>query len=44
MRNFITGTTQLVSVNSAGTGGGINASYDPTISADGTVVAFYSGC
>ncbi len=42
VRNFATGTTQLVSVNMAGTRGGNVPSYDPRISADGTIVAFYS--
>jgi hypothetical protein len=42
VRNFKTGTTQLVSVNLAGTRGGNLYSYDPKISADGNVVVFYS--
>jgi hypothetical protein len=41
-RNFITGTTELVSINSAGTGSGNGDSHGPGISADGTVVTFYS--
>jgi hypothetical protein len=42
VRNYTTGTTTLVSVNMAGTKGGNRSSYEPIISADGTVVAFYS--
>jgi hypothetical protein len=42
-RNLSSGTTTLVSVNSAGTGSGNNQSYSPVISNDGTVVAFTSG-
>src|SRR5262249_25884825 len=41
-RNLVTGTTTLVSMNSAGTGSGNSSSYDPVISADGSVVAFDS--
>jgi TolB protein len=42
VRSFTTGTTQLVSVNMAGTRGGNVPSYDPGISADGTIVTFSS--
>ena len=41
-RNIVTGTTYLVSMNSAGTANGNGYSYDPAISADGSVVAFRS--
>ena len=41
-RNLATGTTYLVSVNSAGTGSGNGSSDSPVISADGNVVAFRS--
>jgi hypothetical protein len=41
-RNIVTGTTTLVSVNSAGTGGGHGYSYEPAISADGNVIIFRS--
>jgi hypothetical protein len=41
-RNLLTGTTQLVSINSAGTAGGNGASDTPVISANGSVVAFRS--
>ena len=41
-RNLTTGVTTLVSVNSAGTGGGNDISYKPAISADGNFVAFNS--
>ena len=41
-RNLTTGTTYLVSVNSAGTGSGNGTSDSPVISADGNVVAFRS--
>ncbi len=42
-RDLSGGTTQLVSVNVTGTGGGDHQSWDPVISADGNVVAFSSG-
>ena len=42
-RSLVTGTTELVSVNTAGTASGNDDSYDPVISADGAVVAFWSG-
>jgi Tol biopolymer transport system component len=41
-RDLVAGTTQLVSVNEAGTGGGNNDSSLPSISADGRYVAFHS--
>jgi outer membrane protein assembly factor BamB len=41
-RNLATGTTYLVSVNSASTGSGNGTSDGPVVSADGNVVAFYS--
>ena len=41
-RNLQTHTTHLVSVNAAGTGSGNGSSFTPTISADGSVVAFFS--
>ena len=41
-RNFTKNTIYLVSVNSAGTGGGNGTSYNPAISADGNMVAFRS--
>ena len=41
-RNLITGTTKLVSVNAAGTGRGNGVSQSPDISADGSVVTFWS--
>lgn len=42
VRNLVTGTTKLVSVNAAGTGSGMGVSNSPAISADGHVVAFWS--
>src|SRR5439155_11854285 len=42
VRDLKTGTTSLVSVNSAGTGSGNRASDLPAISADGRFVAFRS--
>src|SRR5262249_7691529 len=42
LRDRTTGQLSLISVNSAGTGSANNFSYDPTISADGTLVAFAS--
>ena len=42
VRNLTTGVTTLVSVNSAGTGGGNGDSDNPVISADGSVVVFSS--
>ena len=42
VRDLKTGTTTLVSVNSAGTGSGGGTSYAPVISADGRFVAFLS--
>jgi len=42
VRNFVTGTTQLVSVRTDGTGGGNGFSGKPAISAGGTVVTFES--
>ncbi len=42
VRDLQTGTTTLVSVNSAGTAGGNRNSYAPSISADGRLVAFES--
>jgi hypothetical protein len=41
-RSLITGSTDLVSVNTAGTANGDHVSRSPTISADGTVIAFGS--
>jgi Tol biopolymer transport system component len=41
-RNFATGTTHLVSINTTGTESGKGFSYNPVISADGNVVAFES--
>jgi hypothetical protein len=41
-RDLLTGTTELVSVNSAGTGPGNGFSTSPSISADGRYVAFDS--
>ena len=41
-RDLLTGTTSLVSVNSAGTGSGNNESDDPRVSADGRFVLFES--
>ena len=38
----LTGKVALVSVNEFGTGGGNNASFGPTISADGNIVVFVS--
>ena len=43
VRDTIAGTTQLVSVNSAGMGSGSDQSYDPQISADGRFIVFTSG-
>lgn len=43
VRDRLTGTTTLVSVNLAGTFSGDAASFQPTISADGHFVAFFSG-
>ncbi|MGH9601639.1 MAG: beta strand repeat-containing protein [Terriglobales bacterium] len=43
VRDRLTGTTLLVSVNLAGTDGGNAISDDPVISPDGTKVAFVSG-
>src|SRR5262249_38859716 len=37
-----TGTTSLVSVNAAGTGSVTGESFNPSISADGNVIAFFS--
>jgi Tol biopolymer transport system component len=42
VRDLKTGTTTLVSRNAAGTSGGNNRSYAPTISADGMYVTFLS--
>ena len=42
VRDLQAGTTALVSVNTAGDGGGDSYSYAPVISADGSLVAFYS--
>src|SRR5206468_11290951 len=42
VRDLKTGTTTLVSVNSAGTRSGGGTSYAPVISADGRFVAFLS--
>ncbi len=42
-RNLTTGTTHLVSMNADGTGGSNGESYNPAISADGSVIAFESG-
>ncbi len=42
VRDLTTGTTTLVSVNAAGTDSGNGVSYGPSISADGTKVAFGS--
>lgn len=42
LRDLVAGTTVLISVNCAGTGGGDDWSYDPTISGDGRYVAFES--
>jgi Tol biopolymer transport system component len=40
--DLLTGTTELVSANVTGTGGGAGNSIQPTVSADGRVVAFGS--
>jgi hypothetical protein len=42
VRDMQTGITTLVSINSAGTGSGNQDSFNPTISANGRVVAFQS--
>src|SRR5438477_344833 len=42
VRDTVNGITTLVSVNNAGTGSGDDASYSPSISADGRFVAFVS--
>src|SRR5262249_36585508 len=42
VRDLSAGATALVSVNSAGTGGGNSTSYNASISADGSKVAFQS--
>jgi hypothetical protein len=42
VRDLQTGTTRLLSINSAGTNSGNKASDVPIISADGHIVAFYS--
>jgi uncharacterized repeat protein (TIGR01451 family) len=42
VRDLVTGTTTLVSVNSAGTDGGNGDSFGPVIGADGRLVAFTS--
>ena len=42
VRDVQAGTTTLVSVDTAGNGGGDDYSYAPVISADGSLVAFYS--
>ena len=42
VRDLSTGTTTLVSVNSGGTASGTGSSFGPQVSADGTVVVFYS--
>ncbi len=42
LRDLSTGTTTLVSVNSAGNNGGNSSSGGPTISSDGRFVAFFS--
>ncbi len=42
VRDLKTGTTTLISRNAAGTNGGNNRSYAPTISADGMYVSFVS--
>jgi Tol biopolymer transport system component len=41
-RDLVAGTTALITVNEAGTGGGDNNSSLPSISADGRYVAFHS--
>jgi hypothetical protein len=42
VRDLLTGSTKLVSVNKAGTGSGNNRSFSPVINADGRFVAFTS--
>jgi Tol biopolymer transport system component len=42
LRDLQSGTTSLVSVNRAGTGGGNGSSFSPNVSADGRIVAFKS--
>ncbi|MCU1579842.1 MAG: hypothetical protein JWP19_2046 [Rhodoglobus sp.] len=42
IRDLVLFTTTLVSVNTAGTAGGDNDSYNPAISADGSIVTFTS--
>jgi WD40-like Beta Propeller Repeat len=42
VRDFMTGTTKLLSVNSAGTAAGNGSSFTPALSADGRFVAFHS--
>ena len=41
-RDLSTGTTELVTVNSGGTASGTGRSFSPQVSADGTVVVFFS--
>jgi hypothetical protein len=41
-RNLTTGTTYLVSINTAGTGSGNDDSVNPVISSDGRIIAFES--
>jgi len=42
LRDMVSGTTTLVSINNSGSGSGSNASHSPQITADGTRVAFIS--
>jgi Tol biopolymer transport system component len=42
VRDLVNGTSQIVSINTSGTGGGNGGSRDPFISADGRFVAFTS--
>src|ERR1044072_2759555 len=42
IRNLLTGSTAMISINVAGNAGGINLSQSPSISADGRFVAFTS--
>ncbi len=42
LRNLTTNTTTMVSVNSAGTAGGNQRSFDPSVSSDGRFVGFSS--
>ena len=41
-RSLLSGTTDLVSINADGTSNGNSQSYSPTLSADGSKVAFFS--